>query len=63
MNSTRLKLWKTKLKVARADERQWARVYNRAEKAMLRIGREIDELEKKIENELAKAEQRAGAAK
>lgn len=63
MNSTRLKLWKTKLKAARADERQWARVYNRAEKAMLRIGREIDELEKKIENELAKAEQRAGAAK
>lgn len=63
MNSTRLKLWKTKLKAARADERQWARVYNRAEKAMLRIGREIDELEKKIEDELAKAEQRTCAAK
>ena len=63
MNSTRLKLWKAKLKAARADERQWARVYNRAEKAMLRIGREIDELEKKIENELAKAEQRTCAAK
>ena len=63
MDSTRLKLWKTKLKAARADERQWARVYNRAEKAMLRIGREIDELEKKIENELAKAEQRTCAAK
>jgi hypothetical protein len=63
MNSTRIKLWKAKLKAARADERQWARVYNRAEKAMLRIGREIDELEKKIENELAKAEQRTCPAK
>lgn len=56
MNSTRLKLWKAKLKAARAEERQWARAYNRAEKAMLRIGREIDQLEKKIENELAKAQ-------
>ena len=63
MNSTRLKLWKAKLKAARAEERQWARAYNRAEKAMLRIGREIDQLEKKIENELAKAEQRTCAAK
>jgi hypothetical protein len=62
MTSSKLKLWKAKLKAARADERQWARVYNRAEKAMLRIGREIDELEKKIETELAKAEQRPRAA-
>ena len=62
MNATNLKLWKAKLKAAKAEERQWAKVLNRAERAMLRVGRQIDELEKKIANELAKAEQRAGAA-
>lgn len=62
MDSTRLKLLKAKLKASKAEERQWAKEYNRAERAMLRVGRQIDELEKKIGNELAKAEQRAGAA-
>lgn len=52
----RLKLWQTKLKAAKAEERQWAKAYNRAERAMLRVGRQIDELEKKIANELAKAQ-------
>jgi hypothetical protein len=60
MNS-KIKLWKTKLKAARADERQWARVYNRAERAMLKIGREIDQLERKIG--LATPEQRTGTVK
>ena len=59
---TRLNLLRTKLKAAKAEEQQWAKAYNRAERAMLRVGRQIDELEKKIETELAKAEQRAGAA-
>jgi hypothetical protein len=62
MDSTRIKLLKAKLKASKAEERQWAKEYNRAERAMLRVGRQIDELEKKIGNELAKAEQRAGAA-
>lgn len=62
MDSTKIKLWKTKLKASKAEERQWAKAYNRAERAMLRVGKQIDELEKKIANELAKAEQRAGAA-
>lgn len=62
MDSTKIKLLKTKLKAAKAEQRQWVKAYNRAERAVLRIGFQIDELEKKIGNELAKAEQRAGAA-
>ena len=62
MDSAKIKMWKAKLKASKAEERQWAKVYNKAERAMLRVGRQIDDLEKKIANELAKAEQRAGAA-
>ncbi len=62
MTSNRLKLLKAKLIAARAEEKQWAKVYNRAERAMLRIGRQIDQLENRIESELAKAQQRSGAA-
>lgn len=62
MDSTRLKLLKAKLKASKAEERQWAKAYNKAERAMLRVGAHIDILEKKIANELAKAEQRAGTA-
>jgi hypothetical protein len=62
MTSNRLKLLKAKLIAARAEERQWAKVHNRAERAMLRIGRQIDQLENRIESELAKAQQRSGAA-
>jgi hypothetical protein len=62
MDSTKINMWKAKLKASKAEERQWAKAYNRAERAMLRVGKQIDELEKKIANELAKAEQRAGAA-
>lgn len=62
MDSTKLKRWKAKIKAAKTEERQWAKAYNRAERAMLRVGRQIDELEKKIETELANAEQRPGAA-
>ena len=62
MDSHKIKLLKAKLKASKAEERQWAKVYNRSERAMLRVGRQIDELEKKIADELAKAEQRARAA-
>lgn len=62
MNSTKIKLWKAKLKASKSEERQWAKAYNRAERAMLRVGKQIDELEKKIANELAKAEQRTRAS-
>ena len=60
MDSHKIKLLKAKLKAFKAEERQWAKVYNRSERAMLRVGRQIDELEKKIADELAKAEQRSG---
>lgn len=62
MGLTRLNLWKAKLKAARVEEKQWAKVYNRAERAMLRVSRQIDELEKRIESELAKTKQGTGAA-
>jgi TolB-like protein len=54
VKSSRVKLLKAKLISARADERLWAKVYNRAERAMLRIGRQIEDLERRIANELAK---------
>lgn len=56
MGSAKIKLLKAKLKAAKTEERQWAKVYNRAERAMLRVGRQIDQLEKRIEFELAKAQ-------
>jgi hypothetical protein len=56
MDSAKIKLLKAKLKAAKTEERQWAKVYNRAERAMLRVGRQIDQLEKRIESELAKAQ-------
>lgn len=57
MNSTQLiKLWKTKLRAAKADERHLAKVYNQIERAMRRTGREIDQLEKKIANKLAQTQ-------
>ena len=58
-----VKLLKAKLKAAKAEEKQWAKAYNRAERAMLRIGREIDKLEEKIDGavQLASAKQASGA--
>lgn len=55
-----MKLLKVKLKAALAEQRQWAKEYNRAERGMLRVGKYINELEKKIE--LAATKQRASAA-
>lgn len=52
----RIKLLKAKLRALKAEERQWAKAYNRAERAMLRMGKQIDELEKKIGLELAKSQ-------
>jgi predicted nucleic acid-binding Zn-ribbon protein len=56
-----VRMWTAKLRAAQVEERQWAKAYNKAERAMLRVGKEIEELEKKIGNELAKIEQRTGA--
>lgn len=53
-----IKVLQVKLKAAKIEERQWAKAYNRAERGMLRVGRQIQDLENKIGHELAKAEQR-----
>ena len=49
-----IKLWKVKLKAVREDERQWTKARNRAEAALHRINREINQLETKIEAAEAK---------
>lgn len=41
-------LWQAQLKAARKEERQWAKAYNRAERALLRTGARIDKLEKRL---------------
>lgn len=56
MNKVRVNFWKAKLRAAKAEEKQWSKAYNRAERAMVRVSRQIDELERKIADELAKAE-------
>lgn len=56
MDSARLKRWKAKLKAAKAEKHQWLKVYNRAERAVLRVNAQMDELEKRIANDVAKAE-------
>jgi hypothetical protein len=49
MNEARLKALQTKLKAAHKLQAQWAKAYNQAERALLRVGHDIDQLEKKIE--------------
>lgn len=46
---------KAKLKAKRAEVRINQRVYNMAERALLRSVRELDQLEKKLADKLAKA--------
>lgn len=48
MNALHIKAWKVKLKAARLEQRQWARAYNRAEKALFRLSRQIEDLENKL---------------
>lgn len=56
MSLNNLKMWQVKLKAARHEEQQWLKAYNKAERALLRIARDIQELERKINAELAKSE-------
>ena len=60
MNS-RLKLWQTKLKAAKAEQHQHEKMLRQQYRALERIQKQIIELENKIEHELAKAQQRTGA--
>ena len=59
MRRPNIKLLQAKLKTAQAEERQWANAWNKAERHMIRIGKEIEELERKIE--LAGTQQEARA--
>jgi hypothetical protein len=52
---TRIIELKAKIKATRAEVRINQRVYNMAERALLRSVRELDQLEKKLADQLAKA--------
>ena len=50
----RLQLLKAKLKAAKAESIIRHRTYNAAERAVIKLGKTITELERKIKNEQAK---------
>ena len=50
----RIDQWKSKLKVANAELRIRAREANAALRAVIRVRKTIDQLERKIDNHLAK---------
>jgi len=55
MRPQSIKLWQAKIKLLLKEEKEWAKKWNQADRAMIRLGRRIEELEKKIELELARA--------
>ena len=59
--TSRLSLWQTKLKAAKAEQHQHEKMLRQQYRALERIQKQIIELENKIEHELAKAEQRNSA--
>jgi predicted nucleic acid-binding Zn-ribbon protein len=59
--TSRLSLWQTKLKAAKAEQHQHEKMLRQQYRALERIQKQITELENKIEHELAKAQQRTGA--
>ena len=59
--TSRLSLWQTKLKAAKAEQHQHEKMLRQQYRALERIQKQITELENKIEYELAKAQQRTGA--
>ena len=58
--TSRLSLWQTKLKAAKAEQHQHEKMLRQQYRALERIQKQIIELENKIEHELAKAQQRTG---
>ena len=58
--TSRLSLWQTKLKAAKAEQHQHEKMLRQQYRALERIQKQITELENKIEYELAKAKQRTG---
>ena len=59
--TSRLSLWQTKLKAAKAEQHQHEKMLRQQYRALERIQKQITELENKIEHELAKAQQRTSA--
>jgi predicted nucleic acid-binding Zn-ribbon protein len=59
--TSRLSLWQTKLKAAKAEQHQHEKMLRQQYRALERIQKQITELESKIEHELAKAKQRNSA--
>ena len=59
--TSRLSLWQTKLKAAKAEQHQYEKMLRQQYRALERIQKQITELENKIADELAKAEQRNSA--
>lgn len=53
MTALHVKQWKAQLAAARKLQRQWLKAYKQAERALLRVGKKIDQLEKKIDAQLA----------
>ena len=54
MNARHLEQWKAQLAATKRLQRQWLRVYNQAERTILRNSKKMIELEKKIELATAK---------
>jgi hypothetical protein len=59
--TSRLSLWQTKIKAAKAEQHQYEKMLRQQYRALERVQKQITELENKIEHELAKAEQRNSA--
>jgi DNA repair exonuclease SbcCD ATPase subunit len=59
--TSRLSLWQTKLKAAKAEQHQHEKMLRQQYRALERIQKQITELENKIAVKLAKTQQRTGA--
>jgi predicted nucleic acid-binding Zn-ribbon protein len=56
--TSRLNLWQTKLKAAKAEQHHYEKLLRQRYRALERVQKQITELENKIEHELAKTQQR-----
>jgi len=54
-------LWQTKLKAAKAEQHQYEKMLRQQYRALERVQKQINDLENKIADELAKAQQRNSA--
>lgn len=59
--TSRLSLWQTKIKAAKAEQHQYEKMLRQQYRALERVQKQINDLENKIADELAKTQQRTGA--